>query len=512
MNLKSFALRFLVALAWCVVLPVGAPVRPASAASLVVNVLSDTSDHICSATDCSLRDAIHVANNTPADDTITFSVNGTITPVGSLPQIVATSTAGTLMIDGGGNIILSGQSAGRLLWVRAGANLTLQNLTITGASISADGAGVANFGTLIVRNVTFSNNAAAAGGGIANFNGATLNIANSTFSSNRAFNGGGALANYAGGVVSVDNSAFAGNTTDNNGGGLWNAGSLTVNNSAISANTASADGGGIANFGALTVNGVTFDRNQANSEGGAIYNEGTASVSRSIVDANRATFGGGMYSGNAGGLALSKSAVVSNIALHSGGGIYNAGTSETLASNSTFADNRADVTGGGIANAAGTLTVVNTTLSGNGADVSGGGLSNSGSATLQNTIIANSVAGGDCAIGGGASSITAFHMLIENTGSNACNLTNSNGNRIGVDPNLGTLTGAPAYFPLNAGSPAIDAGDNIACLTPPVNSQSQNGIARPADGNGDGAAVCDIGAVEAPASPRIFLPVVRRSP
>ncbi|MFC1463782.1 MAG: choice-of-anchor Q domain-containing protein [Candidatus Brachytrichaceae bacterium NZ_4S206] len=510
--MKDLALRFLVVLAWCAVLPMGAPVRPANAASLVVNSLNDTFDAVCDAAHCSLRDAIHVANNTPADDTITFSVNGTITPVGNLPQIVATSTAGTLMIDGGGNIILSGQSAGRLLWVRAGANLTLQNLTITGASISADGAGVANFGTLAVRNATFSNNVAAAGGGIANFNGATLNVANSTFSSNRASNGGGALANYAGGVVSVDNSTFTGNTTDNKGGGLWNAGSLTVNNSAISANIASADGGGIANFGALTVNGVTFDRNRAISKGGALYNEGTASVSRSIVDANRATLGGGMYSGNAGGLALSKSAVVSNIALHSGGGIYNVGASETLVSNSTFADNRANVAGGGIANAAGTLTVVNATLSGNGADVSGGGLSNSGSAALQNTIVANSVAGKDCASDGPTSSLAAFHTLIESTGPNACNLTNSNGNRIGVAPNLGNLTGAPAYFPLNTGSPAIDAGDNISCAAPPINNQSQNGIARPADGNGDGLAVCDIGAVEAPASPRLFLPVVRRSP
>jgi len=36
----------------------------------------------------------------------------------------------------------------------------------------------------------------------------------------------------------------------------------------------------------------------------------------------------------------------------------------------------------------------------------------------------------------------------------------TNTNNLTGDPNLGTLTGSPAYFPLNAGSSAINAGDN----------------------------------------------------
>ena len=73
-----------------------------------------------------------------------------------------------------------------------------------------------------------------------------------------------------------------------------------------------------------------------------------------------------------------------------------------------------------------------------------------------------------------------------------------------VDPKLGPLADnggvVPTVVPhththaLLAGSPAIDAGDNSGC---PVTDQRS--IQRPLDGNGDGTAVCDIGAFEADA-------------
>ena len=66
--------------------------------------------------------------------------------------------------------------------------------------------------------------------------------------------------------------------------------------------------------------------------------------------------------------------------------------------NSTLSGNSADI-GGGIYNQGGTLTVRNSTLSGNSANT-GGGISNNGfnsTATLKNTIVANSPSGGNCA-------------------------------------------------------------------------------------------------------------------
>ena len=44
---------------------------------------------------------------------------------------------------------------------------------------------------------------------------------------------------------------------------------------------------------------------------------------------------------------------------------------------------------------------------------------------------------------------------------------------------------------------AIDAGDNTACAVSPVSNESQNGVTRPFDGNGDLIEICDIGAFEA---------------
>ncbi len=466
------------------------PTRTARAASFTVNSLLDNT----TAGDglCTLREAIETANNagngdcganSTGDDTITFSVSGTITLSSTLPAIVSASTAGNLTINGDGTIIISGNNAVRVMEVNSGADLTLQNLTIANGSINTSyGGGISNnFGMLTVTNSTFSGNSADYGGGIDN-NGGTLTVTGSTFSNNSATSEGGGIFNN-GGTLTVTNSTFSQNSA-NYGGGIGNSPSttLTVTGSTFSDNS----GGGIANGGTLTVTGSTFSDNSTNNSGGGILNYyGMATVMGSTFSNNSADYGGGIENDN-GTLTVTNSTFSNNSAVQQGGGIFNETGGTLTVTNSTFSSNSADATG-----------------SGEGLHV------DSGTATLRNTIIANSVNGRDCV---GTLSGTNNNNLIESA-ANACGLTHgSSGNIIGFDPNLGALTGSPAYFPLNTGSPAIDAGDNATCAAAPVNNQSQNGVTRPQDGDANGTKVCDIGSYEHPDLPPALLSFTRHDP
>ena len=267
--------------------------------------------------------------------------------------------------------------------------------------------------------------------------------------------------------------------------------SLTLQNLTI-INGKNSTGGGIYNGGSLTITNTTFTNNMATLHGGGIFNDGTLTVTNSLFLNNNATAAaGGIVNNGSGTIIVKNSTFIGNTAA-SAGAIYQNDSGTLFITNSTFADNTAVNYGGSIYTTGETI-VTNSTFSSNGSGISGSDIvfSTSASPTLSlyNNILANNDTSiGSCAVISG--NVLGNNNLIEDATS-TCGLTNGvNGNIIGSDPTLGSLTGSPAYFPLNAGSLAIDAGSNAICAAAPVSNTSQNGVTRPQGVN------CDIGAYE----------------
>jgi len=251
-------------------------------------------------------------------------------------------------------------------------------------------------------------------------------------------------------------------------------------------------GGGILNLGTLTLSLVTLHDNRAVNVGGALDNLSTATLSDTFINGNYSTKdGGGIF--NNGQLYLYSSTISGNNAANlgggGGGGLDNR-TSATL-ENITISGNTAPA-GGGIFND-GNLFVLNSTfLENTAADLSGtkgGNIENADTVRIKNSIVANSLAGPNCA---GSKPIVSEGNNIESA--DTCSFHDPSDLPPGTDPMVGPLAdnGGPTLtHALMANSPAIDAGDDIDCP-----QRDQRRSYRPSDGNGDQFKVCDIGTYE----------------
>ena len=183
-----------------------------------------------------LQQAILNANAFPSDDTITFTVSGSIDLSSALPDL---ANNGTLTINGGGTMQVwhSSVTPFRVFNVLSGANVTLNGLIISGGGVTGSGGGINNDGTLTISNSTISGNSASSFGGGINSTG-TLTINNSTVSSNSADSSGGGI--YNDGTLTITNSIISDNRADFSGGGVTSSGigTLTIINSRISGNRA----------------------------------------------------------------------------------------------------------------------------------------------------------------------------------------------------------------------------------------------------------------------------------
>lgn len=478
---------------------------------------------------CTLRAAIEEADALVGDDAIAVPAGtyvldlnfGTELRVVSTDNLTITGAGSrsTIVQAGGVNAFLSGQGADRILDLAAGASLTLADLELTlggSSTLSANpsyGGAVYNAGDLTLDDVLVDHNQASNYGGAINQSAGSLTIRGGSIVSNAAggnFGGGIAIGGgtativgatiddntvgFTGGAIYTDSSADL-TLTDtqvernsatglNEGtGGIDSGGTLAISGGTIANNTTTNNrgrGGGVLLGGVSTIDGTEISGNTA-GEGAGIYTAGSLTLTNVTVDGNHAAgLGGGPGAGiyNEGSLIVARSAITNNDATGPGGGIFSEGTMSV--SNTTISGN-ASSSGGGIADygSGNSVTLLSTTISNN--NPSGLDGIGSGQVDMTDAIVAKQQSGGpDC----GTSEVVVSHgHNLASDGS--CSLTAA-GDKGASDPLLAALAdngGGTETHALQAGSPAIDAGDGAACP-----ATDQRGTAR--------QGTCDIGAYE----------------
>ena len=456
---------------------------PTLAATLTVTT---TTDEVTVNGQCSLREAIQAANTNSAVDSCGAGAgyDTIVLPAGTYTL----SLTGADVDDGVDTAFVSGEQA-------------YGDLDIT-ETVTINGAGAAT--TIIDGNQVDRIIQVHLYGGLT-LDGVTLRNGHSLSQSDW---GGCLRANYA--TVSISNSVVDNCQSALDGGAIYSKNStMTLTNVEVKNSTASDRGAGIAHYsGSLTVSGSSFHDNTTQGfGGGAIYISGyygstPVGIADTSIDNNTARNGAIYVYGSTSVVNITNSSLTNNTSTAQGGALYLTSIPKVTVINSTISGNTASYGGAAYLDSvtsSGYLHLYSCTVSGNG-DTALAGDVYATTLALRNTILAGNWGSSVPNLNAGTADMLpsdGYTLIDVYTGIPGAT------DIVGADALLGPLAVAAngtSYHPLLPGSPAIDGGNPTGCLD--ANGQAmttdQTGGARNDDGDNDGTARCDIGAVEQP--------------
>jgi CSLREA domain-containing protein len=483
----------------------GVAAAPLAALTFAVNTFTDDVDDDLTDGECqtalgacSLRAAIQQTNETAGADVITVPT-GTyeLTISGSDEDLTASGDLDIL-----DDLTITGAGASQTRVVAAGDRIfevpffhsptvTISGLTVQGGVTDQSGGGMRHHG-------------------------GSLTLSDVAFVGNKAtFDGGGLLSGVAGEVTSIllqmSEVTFSENESGQYGGGIFlYSHSATMNEVVITRNKA-VYGAGLyhggqphehAPFPPVILHRVVITENITvdQGSGGGIFasSDGDRRITESTIANNQAALGGGVVV--EGAIHIERTLIANNTATSAGGGIHHQGTGVLSLRNVTISGNKAPPGNNGGAIVSYPFSTpdhfTNVTIAGNIGgvleDASFLGLDGDGNPkkhSFENVLITDG-----CGLGldGTRGIVSRGHNLDSGT---SCAF-NAPTDQSGIDPKIGPLAdngGPTATHALLVDSPAIDAGGNVSC---PALDQRGDGFTRPRDGDGNGSAICDIGAFE----------------
>ena len=441
-----------------------APMLAAHAANpdLVVTKFTDSFDGSCNS-DCSLREAVQRANETPGPNLIILRAGTYLLTLA--PELDDRG----LVVDDGDNAHGDLNIRGYTTLVGKGIDVTTINANHIDRGVKVHAGAAVSIADLTIRNGRHTDH----GGGIDIESGATVFVRSCGISNNVA----GAAFDAAG---------FA--------GGIANFGSLALEASRVDGNhSAHGDGassfslgGGVYNVGNMTVRETRFIGNHASDRdnggfGGAIYNGGAALILRSSFQTNRVDIqgtGAAVLNGEGAMLRMENTTVTTSA--------YEDFLPIGAVENGSSADSRPAV-----------MRLINVTIAENLTH----GIVNYGKLDILNTIVAGNGPTTDVHVEKNCLNVgpgAAFSQKGFLQGADV--FTNCEADRVVPTEDvftkvlypLGLNNWVTPTFALRQRSPAVDAAVG-GCP-----STDQRRSTRPRDGDGDGIAICDLGAYERP--------------